>query len=122
MGAFAALALLLALAGIYGVNAHSIATRSREIGLRMALGASPWRVQRDLLAEGLRLTAIGIVLGMAGALAMAAALRGVLTGVSATDPLTLAAAVVLLSIAASAACYLPSRKATHIDPAIALRG
>jgi putative ABC transport system permease protein len=122
MGTFAAMALLLALAGIYGINAHSVAARSREIGLRMALGATPWRVQRDLLEEGLRLTACGIALGMVGALASAAVLRSVLLGVSPTDPFTLFGAVVLLTVTASVACYWPARRCTQIDPAIALRG
>ncbi|HEY4363309.1 MAG TPA: ABC transporter permease [Bryobacteraceae bacterium] len=121
MGSFAGLALLLALAGIYGINAHAVASRSREIGLRMALGATPGRVQRDLVAEGLRLTAIGIAIGLAGALAMSTVLAKVIQGVSATDPLTLFGSVVVLTAAASAACYLPARQATRIDPAEALR-
>jgi predicted permease len=121
MEAFAGLALVLALVGIYGVNAHAVAQRRHEIGLRMALGATPGRVLRDTVGEGLKLAGYGIAVGIAGALAVASALRSVLVGVSATDPLTLGAVALLLAFAAAVACFVPALKATRIDPATALR-
>lgn len=121
MGAFAVVALLLAIVGIYGVNAYSVMQRRNEIGLRMALGATPGQVLNDILKQGMLLTAIGITIGIAGALAIASLLKSVLVGVSATDPLTLAGVSLVLALVAAAACYVPARKATHIDPAIALR-
>jgi putative ABC transport system permease protein len=121
MGTFAVLALALAVVGIYGVNAHAVAQRRHEIGLRMALGATPGRVLRDTIGDGLKLTAYGIALGIVGAFAAASVLRSVLVGVSATDPLTLAAVALFLALAAAAACYIPAQRATRIDPATALR-
>ncbi len=121
MGAFAGLALVLAVVGIYGVNAHAVSQRRHEIGLRMALGATPERVLRDTIGEGLKLTACGIALGLAGAWAAASVLRSVLVGVSATDPLTLGGVAIFLAVAAAAACYIPAQRAARIDPAIALR-
>ena len=121
MGAFALLALVLASVGIYGVNAYAVVQRQHEIGVRIALGASPRAVVADIVMQGMRLTAIGIVLGLAGAVAIASLLKSVLVGVSATDPLTLAAVAVLLAAVAALACYIPARRATRIDPGVALR-
>jgi putative ABC transport system permease protein len=121
MGAFALVALLLAIVGIYGVNSYVVAQRRHEIGLRMALGASPSRVLREVLGQGMRLTAIGIVIGLTGAAAIASLLKSVLVGVSATDPAMLAGVALLLAFVAAIACYIPARKATRIDPALALR-
>jgi putative ABC transport system permease protein len=121
MGAFALVALLLAIVGIYGVNAYAVQQRRNEIGLRMALGATPGQVLREILKQGMRLTAIGIAIGLAGAVAMASLLKSVLVGVSATDPMTLGGVALLLALVAATACYIPARRATHIDPAIALR-
>jgi putative ABC transport system permease protein len=121
MGAFALVALLLAIVGIYGVNAYSVEQRRNEIGLRMALGATPGQVLREILTQGMRLTAIGIAVGLAGAVAIASLLKSVLVGVSATDPMTLSGVALLLALVAATACYIPARRATHIDPAIALR-
>jgi len=121
MGAFAGLALLLAAVGIYGVNAHAMAQRRHEIGVRMALGASPGMVLREVMTQGIRLTAIGIVAGLLGAVAIASLLKSVLVGVSATDPLTLGAVALTLAGVAAVACYFPARKATRIDPSVALR-
>jgi len=121
MGAFAGLALLLAAVGIYGVNAHAMAQRRHEIGVRMALGASPGMVLREVMTQGIRLTAIGIVAGLLGAVAIASLLKRVLVGVSATDPLTLGAVALTLAGVAAVACYFPARKATRIDPSVALR-
>jgi putative ABC transport system permease protein len=121
MEGFAALALILAVVGIYGVNAHAVAQRRHEIGLRMALGATSGRVLRDTVGEGLKLAGYGIVAGTAGALALASALRSVLVGISATDPLTLGAVALFLAFASAAACYIPALRATRIDPSTALR-
>ncbi len=121
MGAFALVALLLAIVGIYGVNAYAVMQRRNEIGLRMALGATPAQVLNGILKQGLLLTAIGIGIGLVGAIAIASLLKSVLVGVSATDPLTLGGVSLLLAVVAAMACYVPARRATHIDPAIALR-
>lgn len=121
MGAFAALALALAVVGIYGINAYAVEQRRHEIGLRMALGATPGAVLRDTIGQGMRLTAIGIAVGLAGAIAMGSVLKSVLVGVNATDPWTLAGVSIVLAMVAALACYIPARRATRIDPAIALR-
>lgn len=121
MSAFAVLALVLAIIGVYGINAHAVAQRRHEIGLRMALGATPSGVLRQILIEGLKLAGIGVVIGIGGTLAIASLLRSVLVGVNPTDPLTLGIVSVALAAIAMAACYLPARRATHIDPAITLR-
>jgi putative ABC transport system permease protein len=122
MGAFAALALLLAVVGIYGVNAYAVAQRRHEIGVRMALGATPRNVLRDVIAQGLKLTGVGIAIGIGGALGIASWLKSVLVGVSATDPATLGGVALLMAAVAAMACYVPARRATRIDPARALRG
>jgi ABC-type antimicrobial peptide transport system permease subunit len=121
MGAFAVMALILAAVGIYGVNAYAVVQRTHEIGVRMALGASSGDVLRDVIGQGMRLTAMGIGIGLLGALAIASVLRSVLVGVSATDPVTLLSVALLLAIVAAVACFIPAHKATRIDPAIALR-
>jgi predicted permease len=121
MGGFALLALILAIVGIYGVNSYAVAQRRHEIGVRMALGATPGAVLGEILMQGMRLTGIGIVIGLGGAIAVASALRSSLVGVSATDPLTLAGVSLLLALVAGVACYIPARRATRIDPAVALR-
>jgi putative ABC transport system permease protein len=121
MGAFAALALLLALVGIYGVNAYAVSQRRYEIGVRMALGATPGIVLREVIGQGMKLTGLGIVAGIGGSLAIASLLKSVLVGVSATDPVTLLGVALAMTVVAALACYLPARRATRIDPAIALR-
>jgi ABC-type antimicrobial peptide transport system permease subunit len=121
MGAFAALALILAVVGIYGVNAYAVTQRQRELGVRIALGARPSDVLRETLGEGLTLSAIGIAIGLAGAYAMSSLFRSVLAGAAGIDPMTLLGAAGLLAVVALLACYLPARRATRIDPASALR-
>ena len=121
MGAFAVLALILAVVGIYGVNAYAVTQRRRELGVRIALGARPSDVLRETLGEGLKLSAIGIALGLAGAYAMSSLFRSVLVGVAGINPVTLLGAAGLLAVVALIACYLPARRATRIDPASALR-
>ena len=121
MSSFALMALILASIGIYGVNAYSVSQRRNEIGLRMALGASQGAVLREVIGQGMRLIAIGIVAGLLGAEAIAFWLRSVLVGAGHPDPVAFLGAALLLAIVATLACYFPARKATRIDPAIALR-
>jgi putative ABC transport system permease protein len=121
LGGFGLLALVLAAVGIYGVMAYSVSLRTHEIGLRMALGADARDVLRLVVGQGLRLTGIGIVLGMAGALGMTRLVQGQLLGVSPTDPATFAAVALLLGAVAVLASYLPARRAAHLDPLVALR-
>lgn len=119
--AFAVLALLLAAIGIYGVMAYVVAQRTTEIGVRMALGATPREIFRLVLGDGLRTTAVGVVAGIGGSLIMARWLAALLFGVTPGDPATLAATAGLLLLVAAAACYLPARRATRVDPMVALR-
>jgi putative ABC transport system permease protein len=100
---------------------YSVTLRTREIGLRMALGAQPGEVLKVILKQGLLLTAIGIGLGLAGALALTRLLSGLLFEVGSTDPATLISIVLIFTVVALIACYLPARRATRVDPLIALR-
>ncbi len=121
MGGFAALALVLSGVGIYGVLAYFVGQRTREIGLRMALGAAAGRVTRMVLWQGLRPIAVGMAIGVAGSLAFGNLLAGLLYGVSAGDPWVMMGAAGTLLAAALLACYIPARRATRIDPMVALR-
>jgi putative ABC transport system permease protein len=121
MSAFAFLALALAVVGIYGVNSYAVTQRQREIGVRMALGASPGHVLIPLVAEGMKFTGIGIFIGIIGAMAMGTVLNSVLVGVTLTNPIPLMFAALLLAVVAAVACYIPARRATRMDPAITLR-
>ena len=116
------LALALATVGVYGVVAYSVSQRTHEIGVRMAIGARPGDVVRMMVSEGGRLAVVGVVLGSVVALAGARLIRGLLFEVSATDPLTFAAVAAALLGVALLASYLPARRATRVDPMIALRG
>ncbi|HUS08940.1 MAG TPA: ABC transporter permease [Pyrinomonadaceae bacterium] len=118
---FAGLATLLSAVGIFGVMNYSLALRSREIGLRMALGAQNRQVMAMMLKQGLLLTVIGTAIGIAGALALTRLLSTLLFGVSAADPTIFVGIVLLLMVVSLIACYLPARRATRIDPMIALR-
>jgi putative ABC transport system permease protein len=121
-GAFAAIALLLAAIGIYGVLAYSVLQRQREIGVRMALGAHPGQILQQFLGLGGRLLAIGLPLGLLGAWLAGRAMTGLLFGVAPASPLVLGCAAAMLFMVAMLACLLPSWRAARITPVEALRG
>jgi putative ABC transport system permease protein len=119
--AFAAISLLLAAIGVYGLLSYSVTQRVREIGVRMALGAKPRDVLRLVVGEGMRLVAAGAVLGVAAALATSRLVSAMLFGVSAADPVTYGAVVGILATVAFIACYIPALRAARVDPISALR-
>jgi putative ABC transport system permease protein len=121
VGAFAVLALVLAAVGLYGVLSYTVAQRTSEIGLRMALGARKSTVVRAVVGSALSLAALGLMLGLVGALAATRLLQAFLFGVSAVDPVTFGAAIVLLLLVTAAAAYLPARRASNVDPMQTLR-
>lgn len=121
LGTLAATALMLAVVGIYGVMSYTVEQNTREIGIRMALGAPTSDVLKLVLRQGMKLTALGVALGLGLALGLAQWLKSILYGVSATDPLTFAGLALLLFSVALLACWLPARRATKVDPIIALR-
>jgi putative ABC transport system permease protein len=121
VAAFALTALLLAVAGIYGVMAYSVVRRTREIGVRIALGASARNILGLILQQGMLTAVIGLALGTAGSLALTRLMKSLLFQVSANDPLTLTAVALLLVAVALVASYIPARRATRVDPNIALR-
>jgi putative ABC transport system permease protein len=121
IGTFALVALVLAVVGLYGVIAYSVSQRTREIGVRVALGARPRDVVTLVLVQGFTLAGIGIVIGVAAAAGATRVIRSQLFGVSSTDPATFFVASALIAMVAALACYLPARRAALIDSVVALR-
>jgi len=121
MTGFSLIALVLAAIGIYGIASYSVAQRTQEIGIRMALGADASNVALMVLRGALLLALIGICIGSVAAVALAPLLRSLLFGVKPVDPLTFASVAVLLLIVAAIATYIPARRATKVDPMVALR-
>ncbi|MFL6520834.1 MAG: ABC transporter permease [Chthoniobacterales bacterium] len=121
LACFATLALTLAIVGLYGVMAYNGLRRTREIGVRLALGAMPAQIRMMMLGQGMRLLIVGLVIGFVGAVAMSKVIRSLLFGVSANDPLIYTTVTVLLTVAAIVACWLPARKASRVNPIITLR-
>jgi len=120
LGIFAAMAIVLAVTGLYGTMAYAAQQRSREIALRIALGATPEQATAPLVRRGLMLAAVGTTFGLGGAAIVARALRAMLFGVAANDPATYIAAPLLLAAVAALACYLPARRARRVDPIAAI--
>jgi ABC-type antimicrobial peptide transport system permease subunit len=121
LGLFALIALFLAAVGLYGVVAYTVSQRTQEIGLRMAIGAEGRDVMRLVLGGGMRLALVGVVIGIAGALALSRLVRSMLFHVTPFDPATYAATALLLLGVAALACYVPARRAMRVDPLTALR-
>jgi ABC-type antimicrobial peptide transport system permease subunit len=121
LAVFAALALILSSVGIYGVISYLVGQRTHEIGVRIALGARRWDVLNLILSQGAKLTLLGIVIGVAASLGLTKLMTRMLYGVSASDPLTFISVVILLSLVALAACFIPTRRAMRVDPMVALR-
>jgi len=121
LSAFAGIALVLALAGVYGVMSYSVALRTREIGVRVALGGQARDIASLVIRHGMRLTAIGLAIGLIRALALGRVMSGLLFGVTPADPIALASAAALVTAVAFGACYVPARRAMRIDPIVALR-
>ena len=121
LGGFSWLALVLASLGIYGVISYSVSQRTQEMGIRLAIGSPRTAVLKLIIGEGMKLTAMGVVIGLIVSLVLTRTMQALLFGVSATDPLTFAANAFLLTAVAALACSLPARRAAKIDPMEALR-
>jgi len=121
LGLFGLAALLLGGLGIYGVMSYSVSQRTREFGIRIALGADLPQILRSVIADGLRLTLIGVLIGVAGGFFLTRFLQSLIFGISANDPLTFTSVALLLTLVATAACYIPARRAMRVDPMVALR-
>jgi len=121
LGIFAALAMLLTAVGLYGVISYSVAQRTHELGIRLALGGQPRDMLRLIIGQGLRLAIFGVCIGLAAAFALTHFLSSMLFGVSSTDPISYIAVVSLLLVVVLLACYIPARRAMRVDPMVALR-
>jgi putative ABC transport system permease protein len=121
LGAFGVLALVLACLGIYGVLAYAVSQRMREMGVRLALGAAPGAILREILGGGLRPAGLGLVFGLVAALGLTRYLEAILYSVRPTDPAVFVSATAILLMVAAAACYLPARRAARVDPMVVLR-
>jgi putative ABC transport system permease protein len=121
MSFFAAVASFLAALGLYGILAYAVEQRVREIGVRVALGADRREIFRLIVGRGMALAGVGVLIGVPAALGLTRAMSGLLSGVASTDPLTYAAVVGMFALSALLASYLPARRATRIDPMVALR-
>ena len=122
LGALGVVALLLAVIGVYGVMAHAVRQRTREIAIRLALGLTPAAVKRMLLRECALLIAAGFLAGGVAAVWSAGVLRSLVYGITSTSPVTFATAAGVLAVAVLAGCYIPARRAARVDPASVLRG
>jgi putative ABC transport system permease protein len=122
VGSFGVLALIIAAVGIAAVLAFSVSARTNEIGIRMSLGADGGAVQRMILSEGGLLVVFGLAIGVVGALSLSRLMQGLLFGIAPHDPATLAAVLALMAAVGVGACWIPALRASHIDPATAIRG
>jgi ABC-type antimicrobial peptide transport system permease subunit len=121
LAAFAFIALTLAALGVYGVTNFAVKQRTQEMGIRLALGATPLAIHRLIMGHGARLAAIGLAIGLVTTFAMSGVIASLLYGISTNDPITFAGATTVLVFIVLSACYLPARRATKVDPVIALR-
>ena len=118
---FAVTALLLAAAGLYAVIAYLVSQQTREIGIRLALGATPRHILRLMMGQGMKLTLIGVAIGFVGAIAVTRLMRSLLFAVAPTDLMTFAISAIVLIVVALLACFIPAQRATKVDPLVALR-